>query len=97
MRVDLGEYRQQIDEIDGELLSLFVRRMEVSEQIAAYKKAHDLPVRDRAREEEKLGAIRDRLPAELRAYGSSLFSLLMELSRARQEAYHNNRTKEDEA
>ena len=33
--MDLNQYRQRIDEIDGQLLRLFVERMEVAAGIAA--------------------------------------------------------------
>ena len=42
--MDLKDYRNQIDEIDDELVRLFAKRMEVSAQIADYKKANGLPI-----------------------------------------------------
>ena len=42
--MDLADFRNQIDEIDQELMALFRRRMETVEQIAAYKEQHGLPV-----------------------------------------------------
>ena len=50
--MDLTDFRNQIDEIDQELMALFRRRMETVEQIAAYKEQHGLPVYDPQREEE---------------------------------------------
>ena len=44
--MDLADFRNQIDEIDQELMALFRRRMETVEQIAAYKEQHGLPVYD---------------------------------------------------
>ncbi|MBQ5840355.1 MAG: chorismate mutase [Clostridia bacterium] len=49
---DLEKARQQIDDVDREMAVLFVRRMEAARQVAAYKKAHGLPVEDARREEE---------------------------------------------
>lgn len=40
----LDELRWQIDELDGELLSVLSRRMAVSRKIGEYKRAHDMPV-----------------------------------------------------
>ena len=48
--MDLADFRNQIDEIDQELMALFRRRMETVEQIAAYKEQHGLPVYDPQRE-----------------------------------------------
>ena len=41
---DLAELRSEIDDIDSELLQLLARRMEVSAQIGAYKKSHNVTV-----------------------------------------------------
>ena len=44
--MELSDYRAQLDALDGELLSLFCRRMDIAAQIGAYKKEHGLPVLD---------------------------------------------------
>lgn len=82
--MELSDYRQQINDIDKEILKLFEQRMAVSVDIANYKKAHDLPVLDSSRESEKLDEVRAALPEELKDYGTSLFSLLMDLSKTHQ-------------
>ena len=41
---DLANLRSEIDDIDGELLQLLARRMEVSAQIGEYKKSHNVTV-----------------------------------------------------
>ena len=82
--MDLNQYRQRIDEIDEQLLRLFVERMEVAAGIAAYKKENRLPVLDMRREREKLLQIAEKTPEELRDYAVSLYSLIFELSRSSQ-------------
>ena len=54
--MELGNYRDRIDEIDRRMVELFARRMEVSAEIARYKAEKGLAVRDPCREEEKLKA-----------------------------------------
>jgi len=49
---NLEECRREIDAIDRELIRLFEERMQVAEQVAAYKLEHGLPVLDAKREEE---------------------------------------------
>lgn len=93
--MDLQGYRRKIDRIDGEMTRLFAERMALAEQIAAYKKAHDLPVYDAEREEEKLAEIRDKLPDELKEYGASLYRHIFELSRERQEHILHERGDEE--
>ena len=82
--MDLNQYRKEIDEIDDQMVNLFVRRMEVAENIARYKKEQGLPVLDAGREREKLQAICDKVEPELQNYTSVLYSSLFELSRSHQ-------------
>ena len=50
----LDELRGQIDDIDAQLTALFLRRMEVTEQVGRWKQANGIPVLDTAREREVL-------------------------------------------
>ena len=82
---DLTQMRRRIDDIDERMLHLFEERMELAEAIAAYKKENAMPVFDAAREAEVFDKVRRALPAHLQEDGVSLFSRLMELSKAHQE------------
>ena len=42
--MDIKDLRDQIDDIDEELITLFLKRMNLSLQIAEYKKKHNLPI-----------------------------------------------------
>lgn len=53
----LGEIRGEIDEIDSQLLPLFLRRMKCAEQVAAVKKEKNLPVLNEEREQQILNEI----------------------------------------
>ena len=81
MSMELQDCRREIDRVDRELLALFARRMALCAEVAAYKRAHDLPVLDRSREAEKLESIRQSCPEDLGDYAVRLFEKLMELSR----------------
>ena len=52
--MELKDYREKIDAIDAQLLPLFLQRMEVAAEIAAWKKANGIPVLDAGRERAKL-------------------------------------------
>ena len=52
--MELKDYRKQLDEIDGKLLSLFAERMNIVAEIARWKQENHFPVLDSGREEEKL-------------------------------------------
>lgn len=83
--MDLQDYRKEIDRIDRELVALFVRRMEVSAGIAAYKQAHGLPVLDAVREQAKLQQVAELAPEQLRPDTAELYRTLFALSRGYQQ------------
>lgn len=83
--MNLDELRLEIDKIDSEMIKLFSERMDISAQIAEYKKENNLPVYDPVREEKKLEDISALLPEEKREYGKKLYSLIFELSRELQD------------
>ena len=62
--MDLKDYRKQIDEIDDQLVQLFRQRMEVSSDIAQYKKERNLPILDAGRERAKLNDVCAKVPPE---------------------------------
>ena len=82
--MDLSQYREQIDQIDDELIALFARRMETAAQIAQWKRQAGKPVMDAGRERAKLLDVMEKCPAEFKDYAVSLYSLLFELSRSYQ-------------
>lgn len=83
--MDRETYRRQIDEIDREIVQLFIRRMDLCARIALYKQQHHLPILDEKREQDKLQKIAGQTPQELKEYSAALYSRLFELSRDYQE------------
>lgn len=55
--MDLERIRQQIDEIDKELVELLEKRMDLVNQVAAYKKKTGKAVLDTGREETVLANV----------------------------------------
>ena len=90
--MDLIELRSQIDHIDHQLVDLFCQRMDVSAQIADYKKKNALPVYVPEREEQKLIEVSCMAGDELSGYGRILYSLLFDLSRSYQHKRNNRIT-----
>ena len=82
--MDITDIRDQIDVIDDALVKLFLQRMQLSAQIAAYKKKHNLPVHVPAREEEILEKVSEQAGADFEAYIRALYTTLFELSRSYQ-------------
>ena len=82
--MDLNELRNEINTIDDEILKLFLRRMDVAEQVADYKREHNLPIYQPQREREILKTVAEKAGDEMGGYARVLFSMLMELSKSNQ-------------
>ena len=82
--MDISHLREKIDEIDQQLVQLFSQRMDVSAQIAAYKKENGLPIYVPAREREKLQDVAKKAGPEMANYARSLYSMIFEISRSYQ-------------
>ena len=81
--MDLSTIREQIDSIDSQILRLFLERMRLGEQIAAYKQENELPVLNKAREREILARVQAEA-GDMEPYAYQLFTMLIDLSKARQ-------------
>ncbi|MBQ6676730.1 MAG: chorismate mutase [Clostridia bacterium] len=84
--MEIGELREKIDAIDGELCALVEKRLNVAAEIAEYKKENGIPVYDPRRERQKLADIAEKADPELRRYMTVLYSLIFEISRSRQQS-----------
>jgi len=81
----LEEYRAQIDAIDAEMVPLFLKRMEITGKVGAWKKAQGLPVMDAGREQRVI-ADRSALaqtPAA-KADVANLYESILAISRRQQ-------------
>lgn len=82
--MDLNEARLELDALDAEIASLFVRRMRVIDQIRDIKKNSGAPVNQPGREKQVtdrlLSLTKGEYPEELLALYQSIF----EISKARQ-------------
>ncbi|MCL2356717.1 MAG: chorismate mutase [Defluviitaleaceae bacterium] len=78
--MNLQDLRKKIDAVDDNMLALFEERMKIVSGVAEYKRAQNVPVRDRAREAEKLDAIFAAAGPEIQKYARILFAMLMNLS-----------------
>lgn len=81
--MELSEIRTKIDAVDDQLLQLFLERMALSEEVAAYKNEHHLPILNKQREREILAKVTEK-SGEKERYAYHLFSTLFELARSRQ-------------
>lgn len=84
--LDLSVIRERIDQIDTQISSLFLERMEVTSDVAEFKRATGKPIFDRARERDNIARAAQRLPENLASCGAALESVLMDASRSAQYA-----------
>jgi len=84
MELDINKLREEINEIDREMVDLFKKRMKVATSVAEYKKERGLPVLDAARERALLGKISDMAGEELDGYARTLYHTMLDVSRAYQ-------------
>ena len=82
--MDLNELRKNIDEIDRELVELFLRRMKISAEVAEYKREVGMPVLDPSRERALLERVSEMSGEEFERYTRTLYSTILELSRSYQ-------------
>ncbi len=82
--MELSELRSQINEIDDDLVKLFMKRMHISADVAEYKRQNHMPVLDTARERELLSAIAEKAGDEMDEYALVLYSTILSLSRSYQ-------------
>ena len=83
---DINDIRKEIDEIDKELVALYIRRMNCSARVAEYKREHGMPVLDASRERALLNKISELSGSELEGYTRTLYSTILDLSRSYQHA-----------
>ena len=82
---ELLKLRDQIDDIDKEIVELFEKRMAVAEDVAEYKRKIGKPVLDKTREDEKVAKVRSLAHTDFNAQGvNALFNQIMTISRMRQ-------------
>ena len=87
----IGQLREQIDAIDKEMLALFEKRMQVSTQIAEYKRANNLPVYDGKREREKIAKVAEAASEGMKDYAKNFMTELMDFSKCYQRQVLNKK------
>lgn len=80
--IDLLELRDQIDQVDRQMVELFEKRQEICRLVAEYKIQNHKKVLDREREERKLAAVQQLASTEFNRHGvRDMFEQLMAVSR----------------
>lgn len=83
--MDLQETRRQIDEIDRGIIGLYLRRMEITDRIGAWKRENHIPVYDPSRERQLLDKAAETAGEEYAEEVRELFRCILSQSKNRQE------------
>ena len=83
---ELKDLREKIDAIDQQMVDLFKQRMEVSKEVAAYKRSNGLPTLDAGRERALLGKVGEQAGEELADYTQSVYRTILAAGRSYQNA-----------
>lgn len=90
--MNLQEIRNQIDEIDKQLTSLFETRMDIVKQVALFKQKENLPILQLDREQAVLTKVKENIKQEhLKEKGAFFFQSLMDVSKNSQYPYIETR------
>ena len=82
--MDLSQARGEIDGIDRELASLFVRRLEIVREVAAYKASIGMNIHQPQREKEVINRLLDQTDERFHADLTALYDRIFDISRALQ-------------
>lgn len=81
MELNLEKTRAEISRINDEMLQLFIKRMQLSRDVARYKIANGLPTYDAKREQAILDKVKENSPREFAPYAEKFFRTVMDLSK----------------
>ena len=82
--MDLSQARKKLDEIDRELASLFIKRLEIIDEIAVYKTAMGIEIYHPEREKEVISRLLSQTDERHRPDLTALYDRIFEISRDRQ-------------
>lgn len=89
--LNLDEIREKIDRIDAQMAKLFEERMNAVHEVAEYKKANKMPVRDKAREAIVLDNCKKRVQNSAYADGlRKIMAQIIDFSCRQEEAFLQN-------
>ena len=81
LAMNLNNFRKEIDNIDDEILALFIKRMKAVKEIADFKKANNLPVLNSGREDDIINRLCLNSDDNMKEYIKKLFSTIFDISR----------------
>ncbi len=81
----LEEARSIIQNVDQQMIELFLKRMQAAKMVAEYKMENHLPVEDKLRDLDLFKRILSAIPLELQKYYILFFEGILKASKVYQE------------
>ncbi|MGO1581196.1 MAG: shikimate kinase [Peptoniphilaceae bacterium] len=91
--MNLDKLRKKLDQIDEEIIDLFQKRMEVTREIADYKKENNLPITDINRENEVVNRLEEISLEDFKFIVKPLYNEIFTLSKKYQNNLINSQSK----
>lgn len=82
--MDLIDVRKSIDAVDDDIAALYIKRMELSKEVARNKEAAGLPIENSEREKQIINRVTAEMPDDIKVFGKQVFNTLFETSKAYQ-------------
>lgn len=82
--MDLNDFRNRINEIDNQMIELFVERMQTAAKIADVKAAQNMPILDSSREKAVLQYVKEKAGKEFAGYAETLYQTMFNVSKSYQ-------------
>lgn len=79
--MELNDLRKLIDDVDDEILKLFIKRMELVKEVAKEKANKNTSIEHKDRESEILERLRKDCPEELLPYFTKFYDCIFTLSK----------------
>ena len=85
--IDLTQIRDRIDQLDRQIAALLTERMDITNEVAAYKIEHNLPVYHPEREKQVIEKVSALTKEEYRDALAVIYQCIMDESKKNQEHY----------
>lgn len=85
--MDLEQIRKRIDQLDREIAQLLTERMEITNEVAAYKKANNLPIYHPERERQVIEKVCALTQEAYRPALEQIYQCIMDESKKNQQRF----------
>ena len=85
--MDLEQIRKRIDQLDYEIAHLLTERMEITNEVAAYKKANNLPIYHPERERQVIEKVCALTEEKYRPALAQIYQCIMDESKKNQQSF----------